>query len=76
MWHSSIANIVATLWCCILRSPNGECILDVVPGGTELELKLRRRVRQATHTCNNPHVKSTGVYWAQTVNNANTNELY
>jgi len=51
-------------------------ILDVVPGGTEPELQLRLGVWQAVHTCNNPHVNCTGVYWAQTVNNADTNELY
>jgi len=48
-------------YCFILRDPCGECILDVVPGGTELELQLRRGVGQAAHT---------------TVNNADTNELY
>jgi len=26
--------------CCILRSPGGERIVDIVPGGTELELQL------------------------------------
>ena len=35
---------------------------NVVPRGTELELQLRRGVRQAAHICNNLHVKSTGVY--------------
>jgi len=47
---------------CIVRGPGGERIVDVVPGGTELELQLRRVVDQAAHTRNNPHVKSTGVY--------------
>jgi hypothetical protein len=47
---------------CILRGPGGERIVDIVPGGTELELQLRRGVRQAAHTCNNPHVKFNGVY--------------
>jgi len=36
--------------------------MDVVPGGMELELQLRPGVGQAAHTCNNPHVKCTGVY--------------
>jgi len=63
-------------FCCNLRGPGGEHIVDVVPGGTELEPGLRRRVGQAGHTRNNPHVKCTGVYCAQTVNNADTNELY
>jgi hypothetical protein len=48
--------------CCILRGPVGERIMDIVPRGTELELKLRWGVGQATHTCNNPQVKCTGVY--------------
>jgi hypothetical protein len=59
--------------CCILRGPGGERIVDVVPGGTELELQLRREVGQAADTHNNPHVESTVVYCAYTVNNANTN---
>ena len=50
--------------CCILRGPGGERIVDTVPGGTELELQLRRGVGQAAHTRNNPHVKCIGVYWA------------
>ena len=48
--------------CCILRGPGGERIVDIVPGGTELELQLRRGVGQAAHTLNNPHVKCVGVY--------------
>jgi hypothetical protein len=47
---------------CILRGPGGERILDIVPGGTELELQLRQRVGKAAHTRNNPHVKCVGVY--------------
>jgi len=50
--------------------------VDVVPGRTELELQLRRGVGQAAHIRNNPHVKGTGVYCAQTVTNADTNGLY
>jgi hypothetical protein len=45
--------------CCILHGPGGECIMDVVPRGTELELQLRRGAGQAAHTCNNPHIKCT-----------------
>ena len=37
----------------------------VVPGGTELELRLRRTVGHAAHTPNNRHVKCTGVYRRQ-----------
>ena len=51
-----------TIHCCILRGPCGERILDIVQGGTELELKLRRGVGQAAHTYNNPHGKCAGVY--------------
>jgi hypothetical protein len=39
-----------------------ERIMDVVPRGTELEDQLRRGVGQASHTCNNIHIKRTGVY--------------
>ena len=47
---------------CILRGPGGERSVDIVPGGTELELRLRRGVGPAAHTRNNPHVKCVGVY--------------
>ena len=50
------------LCCCIPRGPGGERIVDIVPGGTELELQLRRGVGKAAHTLNNPHVKCVGVY--------------
>jgi hypothetical protein len=50
--------------CCTLRGPGGERIVDVVPGGTELELQLRLGVGQDAHTRNNPHVNCTGVYCA------------
>jgi hypothetical protein len=53
---------VSPRWCCILGGHGGERIMDVVPRGTKLELQLRRGVGQASHTCNNPHVKCTGVY--------------
>ena len=49
-------------FCCIPRGPGGERIVDIVPGGTELELQLRRGVGKAAHTLNNPHVKCVGVY--------------
>ena len=35
--------------CRMLRGPGGERIVDIVPGGTELELQLRRVVGQAAH---------------------------
>jgi len=40
----------------------GERIVNVVPGGTELQLRLRGGVGQAAHARNNAHVKCTGVY--------------
>ena len=48
--------------CFILRCPGEEGIVDVVPRGTELELKLRRGFGQAAHTLKYPQVKCTGVY--------------
>ena len=48
--------------------PVGEPIVDVVPGGTELEPQVKTGVGQAANTRNtcisNPHVKCTGVYCA------------
>jgi hypothetical protein len=78
-YHSKAWDIVLNVTlqsdCPILRGPVGERIVDVVPGGTELERQLRRGVGQAVHARNNSHVQWTGVYCAQTVNNADTNEL-
>jgi len=43
--------------CCILFGRGGESILDVIPRRNgALVLKLRRVVRQAAHTLNNPQV--------------------
>ena len=50
--------------CCILPGPGGERIVDIVPGGTELEPQLRREVGHTALTGNNPHVNCTGVYLA------------
>jgi hypothetical protein len=50
--------------CCILHSPGGERGVDIVLGGTELELQLRRGVGQAAHTRNDTHINCTGVYCA------------
>ena len=44
--------------------------------GRSSKLRLRRGVEQATHARSNSHVKCTGAYCAQTLNNADTNELY
>jgi hypothetical protein len=38
--------------------------VNVVLGGTELELQLRQGVGQDAHARNNLHVKCTGVYCA------------
>jgi len=46
------------------RWGEGERIVDVVPGGAELELRLRRGVGLVAQTRNNPHAKYTGVYRA------------
>ena len=63
-YKDRILALPSLLTYCILRDPGGESIVDVVPGGTELELQLRRGVGQAPHTHNNPHVKCTGAYFA------------
>jgi hypothetical protein len=51
------------LYFCTLHDPGGEPIMDVVPGGLELEHE-RRGVGQAAHTRNNTHVKCTGGFCA------------
>jgi hypothetical protein len=48
--------------CCILRGRGEGRIVDIVTGGTKLEIQLRRGDGQAAHTRNNPHVKCNGVY--------------
>ena len=62
--------------CCILHGPGGKRFVDVVPGGTELDLRLRRLIGQVGQTRNNPRDKCNGVYWASRVNNAFTSALY
>jgi len=57
------STVAYTVMVCSARS-GGEHTVDVVPGGTELERQFRRAVGQAAHTCNNPHVKCTGIYCA------------
>jgi hypothetical protein len=69
----------AVLSCNIVVScavPVGNVLWMLCQEGWSLNLRLRLGVEQATHTCNNPHIKCTGVYFAQTVNNADTNEMY
>jgi len=44
-----------------MRGPGDEHIVDVVPRGTELELRLRQGVGLAAHTLNNPQVQCTRV---------------
>jgi hypothetical protein len=36
--------------------------VDIIPGKMELELQLRLGFGQSAHTCNNAHVKGTGIY--------------
>jgi len=50
--------------CFILRGPDGGRIVDVVPGGTELEPQVKTGVGQAVQTRNKPHVKCNAVYCA------------
>ena len=49
-------------WSCIRRGPGGERIVDVVPGGNELETQVRQGVRQTARTHSKSSVKCTGVY--------------
>jgi hypothetical protein len=46
----------------MLRCPGEERIVDIVPGGTELELQLRQGAGKAAHIRNNPQVKCIGFY--------------
>jgi hypothetical protein len=48
---------------CTLHDRGVERIVDVVPGGLELEHE-RRGVGQAAHARNNTHVKCAGVFCA------------
>ena len=65
IYCEGVGNIPGSqLVCCIVPGPGGERIVDVVPGGTELDLRLRRVVGQAAHTRKNPHAKCTGIYCA------------
>jgi hypothetical protein len=57
MFRGMFSPIIKSTWlylehlvCCILRGPGGERIVDIVQGGTELELQLRRGVGQAAHS--------------------------
>jgi len=52
------------LKCCILRGPDGERIVDVVPRGTELEPQVKTGSWAGRTHSQNPHVKCTGVYCA------------
>jgi hypothetical protein len=51
-WLHCLAYIVALTasLCCILRGPGGGRIVDVVPGGTELELQVKRGDLGRPHT--------------------------
>ena len=57
----------AVLSCNIVVScavPVGNVSWMLCQEGRSLNLRLRRGVGQAAHTCNNPHVKCIGVYCA------------
>jgi len=41
MLTTTITIIITITVCCILRGPSGECIVDVVPGRTELEPQVK-----------------------------------
>ena len=41
MLTTTITFIITITVCCILHSPGGECIMNVVPGGTELEPQVK-----------------------------------
>ena len=50
--------------CCILRGPGGNVSWMLFQEGRSSNFRPRRRVRQAAHARNNPHVKCTGIYCA------------
>ena len=75
-WSSSPIVSFIRADCCILRGPGGERIVNVAPGGTELETQVKTGSWTFAHTRSNPHVKCTEVYCAQTLNNAVTSEMY
>jgi len=52
-------HIIYKLCCCILRGPGGERIVDVVPGGTELEPQVKKG-SWAGHT----HTHAIIPYWS------------
>jgi len=62
--HAHTKDRFISTCCGILRGPGGESIVDVVPGGTELELQFKRGVVQTAYAGYNAHTKCTGVYWA------------
>jgi hypothetical protein len=50
MLYREIIAVCSEIYCCILRGIGGKHIVDIVPGGTELELQLRQGVGQAANT--------------------------
>jgi hypothetical protein len=70
---SSLVNGRYVVTCAV---PVGNVSWILFQEGRDSNLRLRRTVGHAAHTRNNPHVKCIGVYCAQTVNSADTNELY
>jgi hypothetical protein len=56
VWVNDLLYRAQSLW---------ERIVDAVPGGAELEPQFKTGSWPGhTHTCNNTHVKCTGVYCA------------
>jgi len=56
--------------------PVGNVSWTLFQEGRSSNFRLRRGVGQVAHTRNNPHVKCTGFYYAYTVNNGVTREMY
>jgi len=38
----TVSDVLNQICCCILHGPGGECIIDVVPGVTELEPQVKK----------------------------------
>ena len=55
--------ISTVLWCCIRCGPGQECILDIVPGGTELGTQVKTGSRAGrTHT--HYQYSPSRIYWS------------
>jgi len=78
--HCNLSVVICTATNAILLYPAqfrlGNVSWMLFQKGRSSNLRLSRAVGQAAHARNNPHVKCTGIYCAQTVNNADTSEMY